>query len=176
MDARFFNVFHDAANNSGLAIADSVDINFSGIFEELIYKDGMLLHRSADGLHEFFDCLFVVGNSHGPAAEHIRWPDDNRIADALGRLNGLFLGEDGVVTIENVPTQFSEDFGSFQEQVPGVMYYLGVSNSGKGWVGLPHSPGYVADEASIEVGARAMAAVMLDVLHSSSVRRQSGQS
>ena len=76
------------------------------------------------------------------------------------------VGESGVIVIENVPTQFSEDFGSFQEQVPGVMYYLGVSNSEQGWVGLPHSPDYVADEASIELGARAMAAVMLDYLAS----------
>jgi metal-dependent amidase/aminoacylase/carboxypeptidase family protein len=44
------------------------------------------------------------------------------------------------------------------------MYYLGVSNSERGWVGLPHSPGYVADEAAIEVGARVMAAVILDYL------------
>jgi amidohydrolase len=77
------------------------------------------------------------------------------------------LGDTGVVVLESVPTRFSEDFGSFQEQVPGVMYYLGVSNSEKGWVGLPHSPGYVADEGSIEIGARAMAAVILDYLHSS---------
>ena len=73
------------------------------------------------------------------------------------------------MVIENVPTQFSEDFGSFQEDVPGVMYYLGVSNSAKGWVGLPHSPGYVADEESITVGARAMAAVILDYLDTHSV-------
>ena len=76
------------------------------------------------------------------------------------------LGKEGVIAVENVPTQFSEDFGSFQEQVPGVMYYLGVSNSEMGWVGLPHSPGYVADEEAITVGARAMAAVMLDFLYS----------
>jgi metal-dependent amidase/aminoacylase/carboxypeptidase family protein len=78
------------------------------------------------------------------------------------------LGKEGVIAVENVPTQFSEDFGSFQEQVPGVMYYLGVSNSEMGWVGLPHSPGYVADEEAITVGARAMAAVMLDFLYSHS--------
>jgi amidohydrolase len=77
------------------------------------------------------------------------------------------LGDTGLVELESVPTQFSEDFGSFQEQVPGVMYYLGVSNAEKGWVGLPHSPGYVADEESIEIGARAMAAVILDYLKSS---------
>lgn len=76
------------------------------------------------------------------------------------------VGEAGIVVVETVPTQFSEDFGSFQEQTPGVMYYLGVSNSEQGWVGLPHSPGYVADEAAIEVGARVMAAVILDYLAS----------
>jgi metal-dependent amidase/aminoacylase/carboxypeptidase family protein len=74
------------------------------------------------------------------------------------------LGDSAVLVLETVPTQFSEDFGSFQEQVAGVMYYLGVSNSEKGWVGLPHSPGYVADEEAIEVGALAMAAVMLNFL------------
>jgi len=76
------------------------------------------------------------------------------------------VGESGVVVIQDVPTQFSEDFGSFQEQAPGVMYYLGVSNAEQGWVGLPHSPGYVADEAAIEIGARVMAAVILDYLAS----------
>ncbi len=76
------------------------------------------------------------------------------------------LGDDGLVTLQSVPTQFSEDFGSFQERVPGVMYFLGVSNSEKGWVGMPHSPDYVADERSIGIGARAMAAVILDFLTS----------
>lgn len=76
------------------------------------------------------------------------------------------LGDSGLVVIESVPTRFSEDFGSFQAQVPGVMYYLGVSNSAKGWIGMPHSASYVADEGAIEVGARAMAAVILDFLFS----------
>ena len=57
---------------------------------------------------------------------------------------------------------FSEDFGSFQLHVPGVMYFLGVSNAAKGTVGMPHSPDYVADDASIGVGTRAMLAAMLE--------------
>ena len=68
------------------------------------------------------------------------------------------------VPIESVPIAFSEDFGSFQDEVPGVMYFLGVSNPEAGTVGMPHSPDYVADEGSILVGARAMAAVILDWL------------
>lgn len=76
------------------------------------------------------------------------------------------LGADGLVPIETVIPMFSEDFGSFQDEAKGVMYFLGVSNTEKGIVGMPHSPGYVADEGSISVGARTMAAVILDYLES----------
>jgi len=74
------------------------------------------------------------------------------------------VGPKGVVLLSRVNPAFSEDFGSFQQAVPGVMFFLGVSNAEKGWVGMPHSPGYVADEESILVGARAMSAVLLDFL------------
>ncbi len=74
------------------------------------------------------------------------------------------VGPEGVVLLSRVNPAFSEDFGSFQQAVPGVMFFLGVSNAEKGWVGMPHSPGYVADEESILVGARAMSAVLLDFL------------
>jgi amidohydrolase len=69
------------------------------------------------------------------------------------------LGASSVVDIHVISPAFSEDFGAFQLVVPGAFFYLGV-----GPIGMPHSPGYVADEASIVVGARAMAAVLLDRL------------
>lgn len=74
------------------------------------------------------------------------------------------LGKGTTVSVPVAPLIFSEDYGSFQEQVPGVFWFLGVSNAEKGWVGMPHTPGYVADEAAILVGARAMIAVLLDRL------------
>ena len=117
-------------------------------------RDGLTdLERDGVSWSLEYEARWIAGAANDPALE----------AASLAPLRSI-LGEDGVVVIENVPTQFSEDFGSFQEDVPGVMYYLGVSNSAKGWVGLPHSPGYVADEESITVGARAMAAVILDYL------------
>jgi len=73
-------------------------------------------------------------------------------------------GDSAVTHTTTVLPAFSEDFGSFQSQVPGVMYFLGVSNAAKGTVGMPHSPNYVADEGAILVGARAMTAVILDRL------------
>jgi metal-dependent amidase/aminoacylase/carboxypeptidase family protein len=67
------------------------------------------------------------------------------------------------VTPRLVPA-FSEDFGSFQDRVPGVFFFVGVSNAAKKIVGMPHSPGYVADEDAIAFAARTMAAVLLDRL------------
>ena len=74
------------------------------------------------------------------------------------------LGDEAVLQLQGVPPAFSEDFGSFQDEVPGVMYFLGVSNPTTGTVGMPHSPDYVADEGAILVGAKAMTAVFLDWL------------
>ncbi len=74
------------------------------------------------------------------------------------------LGDSSIVRVGLVSPFFSEDFGAFLDDVPGAMYLLGVSNAARGWVGMPHSPGYVADEASIVIGARALSAVLLDRL------------
>jgi metal-dependent amidase/aminoacylase/carboxypeptidase family protein len=79
------------------------------------------------------------------------------------RLRASF-GEAAVVRVGVVSPLFSEDFGAFLDEVPGVMYLLGVSNTERGWVGMPHSPGYVADEAAIVIGARALTAILLDRL------------
>lgn len=74
------------------------------------------------------------------------------------------LGAAAVAEVTTVVPAFSEDFGSFQERVPGVFYFLGVANAAKGWAGMPHSPDYVADEDAMLVGARAMAAAVLERL------------
>lgn len=69
-----------------------------------------------------------------------------------------------VMPTPGVIPAFSEDFGSFQREVPGVMYFLGVNNPNLGTVGFPHSPDYVADDAAILIGTKAMLAAMLEVM------------
>jgi metal-dependent amidase/aminoacylase/carboxypeptidase family protein len=76
------------------------------------------------------------------------------------------VGNSGLVPTQGVYPAFSEDFGFFEDEAPGVMFWLGVSNPEKGTVGIPHSPAYVADDGAILVGARTMAAVLLDYLES----------
>ena len=74
------------------------------------------------------------------------------------------LGDGALVQVRNVLPAFSEDFGHMQADIPGAMFFLGVSNASRGWEGFPHSPNYVADEEAISVGARAMVGIMLDYL------------
>ena len=74
------------------------------------------------------------------------------------------LGPGATIETTQIIPAFSEDFGAFQDRVPGVFFFLGVSNPAKGTVGMPHAADYVADESAIQIGARAMAAVILERL------------
>lgn len=90
--------------------------------------------------------------------------NDPGLVERSGAAARRVLGEAAVREAQSITTIFSEDFGSFQQLAPGVMYFLGVSNPDRGWVGMPHTPTYVADEEAIFTGAETMAAVFLDLL------------
>ncbi|MCK5618014.1 MAG: amidohydrolase [Candidatus Krumholzibacteria bacterium] len=88
-------------------------------------------------------------------------------ADLVARGNAVveeFAGSDALYVIEGVTPFFSEDFSQFQQHMPGALYYLGVSNSANGTMGLPHSPMFVADEDAIVFGASTMSAILVDYL------------
>jgi metal-dependent amidase/aminoacylase/carboxypeptidase family protein len=53
-----------------------------------------------------------------------------------------------------------EDFALFLQRTPGAMLYLGVANPDAGINGLPHAPGFAADERAIGVGVRAMTGLL----------------
>jgi metal-dependent amidase/aminoacylase/carboxypeptidase family protein len=69
------------------------------------------------------------------------------------------MGPAAFVELSTPPQGFSEDFGAFQTLVPGVFFFLGAGDAA-----MPHSPGFVLDEAAIAVGVRAMAAVVVGAL------------
>jgi amidohydrolase len=73
-------------------------------------------------------------------------------------------GDEGLVMVEQVPPFFGEDFAFYLQKIPGVMYWLGVSNQKKGIIGLPHHPQFAVDEEAILVGVKTMAAVLLRYL------------
>ncbi len=71
------------------------------------------------------------------------------------------VGKDAFVELNAPPAGFSEDFGEYQKLVPGVFFFLGLSNAARGVNAMPHSAGFDVDEAGIAFGIRAMAAVVI---------------
>lgn len=99
----------------------------------------------------------------------------NRIAPGVTNHDALFasskadlvaaLGAAAFSDLNAPPEGFSEDFGAFQAEVPGVFFFLGAGNAAKGIAAMPHSPDFVIDEAAIAFGVKAMAAVVVGRLH-----------
>jgi len=47
---------------------------------------------------------------------------------------------------------FNDDFAVFQNEIPGVYFFLGGSNPEKGIISMPHSPNFSVDERCIKTG------------------------
>jgi metal-dependent amidase/aminoacylase/carboxypeptidase family protein len=90
--------------------------------------------------------------------------NDPALVEQTNRVITIVQGPDALSPIEGVTPFFSEDFSHFQNEVPGVLYFLGVSNTEKGTMGLPHHPAFVPDEGAIVFGASTMASVLWDYL------------
>jgi amidohydrolase len=73
------------------------------------------------------------------------------------------MGADNVLEIE--PTMGGEDFAYFANEVPGFFYRLGTVLPGT-ISGGHHTPDFRADDASIPIGMRTMASLLLDYLES----------
>lgn len=60
----------------------------------------------------------------------------------------------------------AEDFSYFQERVPGVFVFLGVTPRDQDWrtVAQNHSPFFFADESALPAGVRTMSSLALDYL------------
>jgi amidohydrolase len=77
-------------------------------------------------------------------------------------------GADKIVT--NDLTTGSEDFSFFQQKVPGLFFFLGVTPEGVdlSTVAANHSPLFVVDDAALKIGVRAMASVAAEYLERNS--------
>lgn len=111
---------------------------------ETKYKDRLLSLEHSEG-------LVGVDNDPGLANEAI---------ELLSKLYGAQFVEKNY---GQVPF-FSEDFGMFQKEVPGVFFFLGAANSKLGASAFPHMPNFSVDEKSIQIGVSYMSTLLLDRL------------
>ena len=71
------------------------------------------------------------------------------------------VGGDKVRALYGQVPFFNDDFAYFQQQIPGVYFFLGGSNFEKGMIAMNHAPNFHADEESIRVGVRSFSTLML---------------
>jgi amidohydrolase len=70
------------------------------------------------------------------------------------------LGAKNVLVVE--PIMAAEDFAYFQQQLPGVYFFLGVRNEAEGWTDYVHTPTFRPDEEAIVAGVTAAASLLAD--------------
>ncbi len=86
--------------------------------------------------------------------------DTELTAESIPTLEAV-VGEENTDVMD--PTMGGEDFSFFANEVPGFYYRLGVHREGTR-TGPHHSPFFRADDASVAIGMRVMANVLMDYL------------
>ena len=96
-----------------------------------------------------------------PGHRQRRRPDARRWLPTLERVAPGRAGEMRKVT-------GAEDFAYFQQKVPGLFFFLGVTpRTGRPNVESNHSPRFYVDEAALPTGVRALLHLTVDYLHGS---------
>jgi amidohydrolase len=114
----------------------------------------------------------MIAQSAGATADvriDINYPvtfNDAALTDQmLPTLNRVF----GTEQVRQVrPQTVAEDFSKFQQKVPGLFFFLGITPKGTdpAKVAANHSPYFFVDEAAFPAGMRAMANLAIDYLQS----------
>jgi amidohydrolase len=85
----------------------------------------------------------------------------------VSRMDATLRRVGGAKVLPDVsPSTTSEDFSFFQQQVPGVFFFLGVTPKGTAPADIypNHSPRFFADEAALITGVRALSNLAVDYL------------
>ncbi len=99
--------------------------------------------------------------------EHMSFPavlNHSGLEEELRPVLDSVVGRENVARLKHAFPFNSEDFAFYQQQLPGVMYWLGATDLQRGIISVPHMPGFDIDEECLVTGARVMANVLLAYL------------
>ena len=123
----------------------------------------MRVRRTAESIAQSAGAAAVVTIDSGPPVTYNDPALTERMAPTLRRVAGL-----GKVGISEAKTT-AEDFSRYQEKIPGVFFFLGITPPGTDpkTAAPNHSPRFFVDEAALPVGVRALAHLAVDYLTNS---------
>ena len=90
MHAGFLDMLQHAGDDHLHAVANRVDIHFGRIAQILVDQHGAVARHLHGGGDIVFQLLRAVDDLHRAATQHIAWPQQHRITDALCPREGLF--------------------------------------------------------------------------------------
>ncbi|MGQ0641318.1 MAG: amidohydrolase [Gemmatimonadaceae bacterium] len=124
------------------------------------------LQRTADGIARGAGAVAVVTTTRGYPVTINDPALTERMVPTLRRT----LGAANVIPAQQTTT--AEDFSLFQQKVPGMFFFLGVTPKGADprTVAPNHSPRFFADEGALVPGMRALANLAVDYLFGASGR------
>jgi amidohydrolase len=103
-----------------------------------------------------------------PNGNPVTYNDPSLTAASLPALEGV-TGKGKLVVAP--PQMGAEDFALYQEQIPGLFFFLGVGNEAKKITAMIHTEYFDMDEDALPLGARAMSNVVLDYLYRESAKK-----
>lgn len=109
---------------------------------------------------EFADNLISVEYS-------LEYPTVNNNAEltqlVLKDISSVY-GVQSVLQFYGVIPYRNDDFSYFQEEIPGVYFFLGGSDFQKGIISMPHAPDFAVDENCIKTGVNYFSSMLVDRL------------
>jgi len=95
---------------------------------------------------------FIDSVTYSPAFWQIPVYNDPDITKNAWEIIESIYGQSSIIPIFGITPMFNDDFAVFQNEIPGVYFFLGGSNPEKGIISMPHSPNFSVDERCIKTG------------------------
>jgi len=120
----------------------------------------MRVRRTAEGIAQSAGATAIVTIDSGPPVTYNDPTLTERMAPTLRRV----AGNDRVGISD--PKTPAEDFSRYQEKIPGLFFFLGITPPGTDPKSAApnHSPRFFVDEAALPVGVRALSHLAVDYL------------
>ena len=93
--------------------------------------------------------------------EHPTVVNDSELTKtALETMSNIY-GDKNIMSLYGQVPYSNDDFAYFQQQIPGVYFFLGGSNFEKNLISMPYSPDFAVDEETIKTGVRYFSSLIL---------------
>lgn len=129
----------------------------TGTIRTLSAEDMQLIKNRVESIVNGIAASFALETKLDYGANYAAVDNDHRIVKAfVERLSSL----PDINYVECQAAMVGEDFGYFLQEVPGMLFWLGVSNTGRPMKNGLHTPKFCPDERALDIGLKIFASLL----------------